>query len=152
MLKVKVLSSGAKVPTVGHPNEDLAYDIYALEDVLIPAWTVAKLRTGIAAMFDGPPLGTAFATFITRWGLLIKDRSSMAAMGFITVGGVIDSGFRGEINVVIVNFNDHDRQIMAGDKIAQMIPVPVMTGTGVQAVQELPASSRGDGAFGSTGQ
>jgi dUTP pyrophosphatase len=152
MLKVKKLSPYAKAPTVGHLGEDLAYDLYSAEDARIEPWTSCRIGTGVAAVFDGPPLGTAFATFITKWGLLIQDRSSMANLSLFTIGSVVDSGYRGEIFVMIVNFTDEPVFLPAGSKIAQMIPTPVLTQRGIVEVAELPESSRGEGGFGSTGQ
>jgi dUTP pyrophosphatase len=159
MLKAKLLSSDAriptigKVPTVGHPGEDLAYDIYANENVYLQPMSVHKIKTGVAAVFDGPPLGTAFATFVVKWGLLIRDRGSMSGDNHLfVIGGVVDAGYRGEISVVMVNFNNFIFEVKVGDKIAQMIPMPVLTGWGTTVVDELPASSRGEGAWGSTGR
>jgi dUTP pyrophosphatase len=151
MLKVKKLDPYAKCPTVGHLGEDLAYDLYSAEDVRILPWTSKRVGTGIAAVFDGPPLGTAFATHIFKWGLLIQDRSSMANLSQFTIGSVIDSGYRGEIMVMLVNFTDEPIFFPAGSKIAQMIPTPVLTHCGIVEVAELPESSRKKDGFGSTG-
>lgn len=151
MLKVKKLSPDAKCPTVGHLGEDLAYDLYSAEDIRILPWTSRRIGTGVAAVFDGPPLGTAFATFITKWGLLIQDRSSMANLSLFTIGSVLDSGYRGEIFVMIANFTDEPVFLPAGSKIAQMVPTPVLTHCGMIEVAELPESSRKTDGFGSTG-
>jgi dUTP pyrophosphatase len=158
MLKVKKLNPDAKCPTVGHPGEDLAYDLYSAEDTRILPWTTRRIGTGIAAVFDGPPLSTGQGSFgwvvyspITKWGLLIQDRSSMANLSLFTIGSVLDSGYRGEIFVMIANFTDEPVFLPAGSKIAQMVPTPVLTHCGMIEVAELPASSRGDRGFGSTG-
>ena len=162
MLKVKLLSSDAriptigKVPTVGHPGEDLAYDIYANQNVTLQPMSVHKIRTGVVAVFDGPILvtyGPGSSGYINKWGLLIRDRGSRSGDDHLfVVGGVVDSGYRGEISVVMVNFNNSVFTIKVGDKIAQMIPMPVLTGYGTVVVDELPAASRGTGAWGSTGK
>lgn len=152
MLKFKKLDPNAKAPTVGHSGEDLAYDLYCAEDARILPWSVTKMGTGIAAFFDGPPLGTAFATFITKWGLLIQDRSSVANLSMFTIGSVIDSGYRGEIMVMLANFTNEPVSLPAGTKIAQVIPTPVLTQCGMLEVTELPASSRKNDGFGSTGK
>ncbi len=158
MLKVKLLSSDAriptigKVPTVGHPGEDLAYDIYANENTYLQPMSVQKIKTGVAAVFDGPALVVAHDADIVKWGLLIRDRGSRSADDHLfVIGGVVDAGYRGEISVVMVNFNNFAFEIKVGDKIAQMIPMPVLTGYGTVVVDELPAASRGTGAWGSTG-
>jgi dUTP pyrophosphatase len=159
MLKVKKLHLDAKVPTVGHLGEDLAYDLYCLDAAHIDSRSISRIGTGIAAVFDGPELTTGLGEFawifsprITKWGLLIQDRSSVANLGLFTVGGVVDSGYRGEIMVMLANFTDEPAYIPAGSKIAQMIPIPVLTGCGMVEVAELPESSRKAGGFGSTGQ
>lgn len=177
MLKVKKLDPKAVAPTVANPGEDLAYDLYALEDTTVRINNVTKVRTGIAV-----------ACIIGKksYGLLIRDRSSMAAKGIATTGGVVDSGYRGEV-MVLLNFVSPDgirekhipgqlprlerRQkkdgsytisaggdddmhgeylIKAGDKIAQMIPVEVLTGD-VEVVDTLPESVRKEKGFGSSG-
>jgi dUTP pyrophosphatase len=153
MLKFKKVNWDAKAPTVGHIGEDLAYDLYCAEDARILPWTVRKIGTGIAAVFDGPMLLTQGShDCITKWGLLIQDRSSVANISLFTIGGVVDSGYRGEIMVMLANFTDEPAFLPAGTKIAQMIPTPVLTQSGIVEVAELPESSRGVGGFGSTGK
>jgi dUTP pyrophosphatase len=153
MLKFKKVNWDAKAPTVGHSGEDLAYDLYCAEDARIEPWTVRRIGTGIAAVFDGPMLLTyGFPGTVTKWGLLIQDRSSVANLSLFTVGGVVDSGYRGEIMVMLANFTDEPAFLPAGTKIAQMIPTPVLTQCGMLEVDELPESSRGECGFGSTGR
>ena len=142
MLKVKRLHPDAIIPTCANPGEDLAYDLYALKETLLKPGQVEKVRTGIAATFDDGS--------VKRWGLLVRDRSSMAAQGVTTSGGVIDAGYRGEILVLLTSAES--RLIKKGDKIAQMIPMPVATGAGVQEVDELAPAIRGANGFGSTGR
>lgn len=146
MLKIQKLDPQAKVPTCEHPGEDLAYDLYALTDATLAPGTPVKVRTGIAACFV-PASGEPY-------GLLIRDRSSMASKGIMTAGGVIDAGYRGEILVVMSNLalNGGEHHIHAGDKIAQMIPIPVMTAADVQLLAELPPATRGAKGFGSSGR
>lgn len=134
---------GARVPVVAHPGEDLGYDVFALEGVtLVPRATV-KVRTGIAVEARDPATGAPL-------GLLVRDRSSMAARGLATTGGVIDAGYRGEILIVMTNLGDVAVELKAGEKIAQMVPVPVLTGL-VQEIETLEVSARAAKGFGSTG-
>jgi dUTP pyrophosphatase len=144
MLLVKLLTEGARVPVVAHPGEDLGYDVFAL--VATELWARASLRvkTGIAVEARHPETGVGL-------GLLVRDRSSMAARGVAVTGGVIDAGYRGEIQILLTNLTDEAIQINAGDKIAQMIPVPVLTGV-VQQVEDLGDSSRAEKGFGSSGR
>jgi dUTP pyrophosphatase len=144
MLRVKLLEVGARMPVVAHPGEDLGYDVFALEGVVLGPRDTVRVRTGIAVEARHPETGAAL-------GLLVRDRSSMAARGVTTTGGVIDAGYRGEILVVMTNLGDGVVELKAGEKIAQMIPVPVLTGDVVE-VEELVESERAGKGFGSSGR
>lgn len=144
MLLVKPLVEGARAPEVAHPGEDLGYDVFALEAIELWAGATVRVRTGIAVEARHPETGVGL-------GLLVRDRSSMAARGVAVTGGVIDAGYRGEIQILLTNLTDTAIRLEAGDKIAQMIPVPVLTGT-VSLVEELGDSSRAEKGFGSSGR
>lgn len=144
MLRVKLLEPEARLPVVAHPGEDLGYDIFLLEGVSLAARATARLRTGIAVEARHPESGAAL-------GLLVRDRSSMAARGLACTGGVIDAGYRGEILVVMTNLGDAPVELRAGEKIAQMVPVPVLTGV-VTQVADLEDSLRAGKGFGSSGR
>ena len=75
----------------------------------------------------------------------------MAARGIATTGGVIDAGYRGEILVLMTNLGDVPVELKAGEKIAQMIPVPVLTGDVIE-VADLEESARAAKGFGSSGR
>ena len=75
----------------------------------------------------------------------------MAAKGLAVTGGVIDAGYRGELQILITNLTDKAIAINAGDKIAQMIPIPVLTGA-VTVVDSLADSTRAEKGFGSSGK
>jgi dUTP pyrophosphatase len=144
MLRVKLLESGARAPVVAHPGEDLGYDVFALEGVVLAPRVSVKVRTGIAVEARNPETGAPL-------GLLVRDRSSMAARGIATTGGVIDAGYRGEILVLMTNLGEAAVELKAGEKIAQMIPVPVLTGA-VETVETLENSARAEKGFGSSGR
>jgi len=144
MLQVKLLAPGARAPEVAHPGEDLGYDIFTLEAAELWAGQSARLRTGIAVEARHPETSVPL-------GLLVRDRSSMAARGLAVTGGVIDAGYRGEIQILLTNLTDAAIAIAAGDKIAQMIPIPVLTGT-VTVVESLADSTRLAKGFGSSGR
>lgn len=169
MLKVKKLDLNAKLPTIGHPGEDLGFDIHALEDTVLPFGKAVAVRTGIAAQFTG-------SDKVKKFGLLLRDRSSMAAKGITVSAGVVDAGYTGELLVMMTNGNkahthlycglygydvnaqypfDTEEQkgylIRKGDKIAQMLPTEVFTSGSIVEVTDLETSSRGNGGFGSTG-
>ncbi|MGZ4812135.1 MAG: dUTP diphosphatase [Terriglobales bacterium] len=143
MLKVKLLVPTAKAPAVAHPGEDLGYDLFAAADITIPARDHAIVPTGIAIEVSDEK-GRAM-------GALLRDKSSMAAKRLVLTGGVIDAGYRGEIRVLMENMGDGPVTIHAGDKIANLIPYPVLTGE-VVVVDDLAQSQRMAGGFGSTGK
>ena len=144
MLRVKLLATGARAPVVAHPGEDLGYDLFAFEGVVLAPRSTVKVRTGISVEARHPATGAPL-------GLLVRDRSSMAARGVATTAGVIDAGYRGEILVLMTNLTDVAVELKAGEKIAQMIPVPVLTGL-VQEVKTLEVSVRAEKGFGSSGR
>ena len=144
MLRVKMLENTARPPVVAHPGEDLGYDLFALENTALAPRATVKVRTGIAVEARHPQTGAPL-------GLLVRDRSSMAAKGIATTAGVIDAGYRGEILVLMTNLGNDAVELKAGEKIAQMIPVPVLTGN-VETVESLEDSSRAEKGFGSSGR
>ncbi len=144
MLRVKLLSPDARMPVVAHPGEDLGYDLFSLETALLEPRRTVRVRTGIAVEARHPESGAPL-------GLLVRDRSSMAARGIATTGGVIDAGYRGEILVLMTNLGESPVQLGAGEKIAQMVPVPVLTGA-IHEVADLEESARAEKGFGSSGK
>jgi len=143
MLRVKLLDPGARLPVVAHPGEDLGYDLFSIETVVLEPRVTIRVRTGIAVEARNPATGAPL-------GLLVRDRSSMAAKGIVTTGGVIDAGYRGEILVLMTNLGLVPVELKSGEKIAQMIPVPVLTGE-VEEVATLEDSARAAKGFGSSG-
>lgn len=144
MLRVKLLDPAARLPVVAHPGEDLGYDIFALESVTLSPRATLRVRTGIAVEARHPHTGDPL-------GLLVRDRSSVASRGIATTAGVIDAGYRGEILILMTNIGSEPQQLNAGEKIAQMIPVPILTGP-VQQVESLESSARTHKGFGSSGK
>src|SRR6202167_6157948 len=99
MLRVKLLEASARAPVVAHPGEDLGYDLFALEGITLAPRATVKLRTGIAVEARDPRTGAPLSRFVC-------DRSSRAARCISTTGGVIDSGYRGEILLVMTSLGD----------------------------------------------
>ena len=122
----------------------MGYDLFALEGIVLAPRATVRVRTGISIEARHPQTGAPL-------GLLIRDRSSMAARGIATTGGVIDAGYRGEILVLMTNLGDTTVELKAGEKIAQMIPVPILTGP-VAEVETLELSARAEKGFGSSGR
>jgi len=144
MLRVKLLEAGARLPVVAHPGEDLGYDLFALDGAVLTPRATVRVRTGISVEARHPATGAPL-------GLLVRDRSSMAARGLATTAGVIDAGYRGEILILMTNLGETAVELKAGEKIAQMIPVPVLTGV-VEEVDSLEESARAEKGFGSSGR
>lgn len=138
MLKVKRLSPDAILPTVAHPGEDIGYDLYAAEELTIPAHGAAGVHTGIAIEFT-PAAGG-----------IVKTRSGLAKKRLLCNAGVIDAGYRGEIIVLMENLDSEPYTIHKGDKIAQLLEHPFLAGEVVE--NELSEASRGAKGFGSSGR
>ncbi|HEY2298597.1 MAG TPA: dUTP diphosphatase [Jatrophihabitans sp.] len=138
---VQRLDPGVPLPAYALPG-DAGADIVAAEDLLLPPGGRAVLPTGIAiAVPDG------YAAFVhPRSGLAAR-----AGLGLVNAPGTIDSGYRGEVKVIVIN---HDRcsalQLRRGERIAQLVFQRVEVADFVE-VTELPASARGVGGHGSTG-
>ncbi len=137
-LPVKRVAEEAILPTRAHPD-DAGLDLYALEDALIAPQAGRLVRTGIAAELPQGHVG------------MIADRSSMAKKGLKTAGGIIDAGYRGEIQVVLWNLSREEALVKKGERLAQMLILPIAT-PAVLEVKELGQTSRGEGGFGSTGR
>ncbi len=137
-IEVKKLSQEAQLPTRAHAD-DAGMDLYALEDVVLKPGEGRLAKTGVALAI---PVG-----FVG----MIADRSSMAKKGVKTAGGIIDAGYRGEIMVVVWNISHEELRINRGERVAQMLFMPIAT-PAVTEVSELSESKRGAGGFGSTGR
>jgi dUTP pyrophosphatase len=138
-LKIKKLNPEAKLPTFAHPD-DVGMDLYSLEKY--------DLKAGERHIFD---LGFALE-FPIGYGAFVKDKSSLPKNGGIhTLAGVYDAGYRGEYNVHLINLGKKKYHIEAGDKIAQLVIVPVAIPK-IKEVKELGKTARGEGRFGSTGK
>ena len=137
LLQVKP-SRIAKVPC-RRTRESAGYDLCAIESVTLKKDEVAQISTGIRLAI---PRG--------RYGQ-IKARSSIAKQGITALGGVIDSDYRGEVIVMLIKLTTGDYEIKAGDAVAQLIICPHES-YDVTTVDELPATERGEGGFGSTGK
>ena len=139
---IKKLVPHAILPAKAHPG-DLGYDLFAAEEISIMPGATALISTGLAWKFP------------TGWGGLIRDRSSVATKRKLhVVAGVIDNGYTGEVKIAL-HFSMAMMQIetiRVGDKIAQLIPVPVVEFNNIQEVDELPITDRGENGFGSSGQ
>lgn len=135
------LEEGAQAPTYAH-DSDAAADMYALEDIEIPARTNSTpVKTGVHIQL---PEG---------WVAFLLPRSSIGAKTPLRLSnsvGVIDSGYRGEVRALYDNISDEPYQIHKGDRIAQMLVMPSYRFK-ANVVDSLEDSDRGEAGFGSTG-
>ena len=137
VLRVRRLDPKAALPTRAHPD-DAGLDLYALEDVEIESNGGELLRTGVAMAIPKGYVG------------MIADRSSFGKKGLKTAGGIIDAGYRGEVKVIARNLTQEPFSIRRGERIAQLLLIPIATPQ-IEEVLDLGETSRGAGGFGSTG-
>ena len=137
-IKVKKLREDARLPTHGHPG-DAAMDFYCVEDVIFPAGKQERVHTGVAIEIPEGHVG------------LIWDKSSISFnLGLKVMGGVIDSGYRGEIIMNLLNVSNKEVLMAKDYKVAQMI-IQKFEHCDIEEVNELSETVRGHGREGSTG-
>ena len=143
MVNIKCMAStGAIIPqykTAGAAGADLCAFLDA--PLTIPAGKFAMVPTGL--FFEIPE----------GYEVQVRPRSGLAAKNGVTVlntPGTIDSDYRGEIKVILINLGENDFTINSGDRIAQMVVAPV-TQASFTTVESLSETERGTGGFGSTG-
>lgn len=139
-LRIQQLDPDLKPPAYANQG-DAGMDLRARHGCVVPARERTMVDTGIAIAVPPGCVG------------LVHPRSGLAANNGITVlnaPGTIDSGYRGEVKVILVNHSDVDHTINRGDRIAQLVIQEVLTPT-VEIVNDLDDTARGDGGFGSTG-
>lgn len=140
-LNVRLLVPGAILPTRAHDG-DAGLDLHAAEPATIGAGERAAIGTGIAV--EVPP-GHA-GLVLPRSGLALRH-----GIALVNAPGLIDSGYRGEIRVLLLNTDrEHAFDIEPGDRIAQLLVVPFAAVAPVEA-PALSDSERGAGGFGSSG-
>ncbi len=143
-IKIMKVRDNAKIPiraTEGSAGLDLCACID--EPITIPGRGHAFVPTGIAVALPG----SAWAAFVfARSGLAIKH-----GIGLLNGVGVVDSDYRGEVRVGLINQFDEDYTISPGERIAQLVVMPVSM-MPVEEADTLDETDRGAGGFGSTGR
>ena len=135
-MKVKVIDFGyTNLPNRAHDN-DAGADVHALSDVVIFPHSVEKIPLGL-----GLCLPDGYAAFVC-------PRSGLSSKGIIANIPPIDSGYRGEIHAIVSNLTDEPYQVKAGDRVGQLVILPVVIADFVTE----ESKQRGSGAFGSTGR
>lgn len=132
------LELGAIHPTRAHVN-DAGLDIYSREDKVVPAHGSAVFDTGVH--IELPEGTTGF----------LKSKSGLYVKYGITSEGVIDVGYTGSIKVKLYNHSDVSYAVNAGDKISQLVILPILTPE-IEVVDKLGNSERGENGFGSSGR
>lgn len=136
-MKIK-LDPMAWMPERAH-NTDAGLDLKSPINITVPARGSAIIDTGVHIQL---PPGTA--------GML-KSKSGLNVKHGITSEGVIDEGYTGSIVVKLYNHTFDDYHVNIGDKISQLVIVPILTPE-LEFVDELNGGERGDNGFGSTGR
>lgn len=139
-LRFKRIHPDAVLPAYAHKS-DAGMDVRSVADIVIPPGGRALVPTGLVAVI--PPMHE----------IQVRPRSGLALKHGVTVlnaPGTIDSGYRGEIGVILANFGDGDFQVAKGDKIAQLVFAPVAQPE-IEETDDIDETDRGSGGFGSTG-
>lgn len=133
-----MLDKGVKMPTRAHKT-DAGLDLYAPEGVFVPANGSAVIDTGVHIQL--PPNTVGF----------LKSKSGLNVNHGLTGEGVIDVGYTGSIKVKLYNHKGSAYMINKGDKISQLVILPILTPE-LEVVDKLEATERGNNGFGSTGK
>lgn len=139
-IKIKKLHTDSIIPQYQSP-ESAGFDLHALQDYTLAAGERALIQTGLAFEFD------------KGFEIQIRPRSGLALKYGISVlnsPGTIDSDYRGEIKVLLINHSNEEFHIKAGDRIAQAV-VNTIIQAEFEQTHELSDSVRGSGGFGSSG-
>ena len=140
ILRFKRIHPDAVLPAYAHPS-DAGMDVRSVDDMTLAPGKRALVHTGLVMLL--PPMFEA----------QVRPRSGLALKAGVTVlntPGTIDSGYRGEVGVILINLGDADFVIKKGDKIAQIVIAPV-TQPEIVETAEIDETDRGAGGFGSTG-
>ena len=132
------LDVGARIPSRAH-DTDAGYDLYAKEEKVIIGGQSAVFDTGVHIQL---PKGTA--------GVMVS-KSGLNVIHDITSTGLIDEGYTGSIKVKLYNQGREPYKVSAGDKISQLVIVPVHT-PALEVVSDLEETERGNNGFGSSGK
>ena len=140
-IRIRRLPHGEGLPLPSYGSDHaVGLDAVAAEDVTLAPGARHAVKTGLAMAI---PHG---------YEVQVRSRSGTAVRNGITcLTGTIDSDYRGELMVVLVNLGAEPFAVSRGDRIAQLIPAPVLRASLVE-VDELDETARGEGGFGSTGR
>jgi len=141
VLDVRRLDPDLPLPTYAHPG-DAGLDLYAADTTTLQPGGRALIPCGIAVAVPPGHVG------------LVHPRSGLAVdhgLTLLNAPGTIDAGYRGELKVLVINHGDEPVEVRHGQRIAQLLLMPVVA-VDVREVDRLDVTSRGSGGFGSTGR
>ena len=139
-LQFKRIHPDAVLPAYAHPS-DAGMDLRSVEDLTLAPGERALVHTGLVMLL--PP----------GYEAQVRPRSGLALKNGVTVlnaPGTIDSGYRGEVGVILVNLGGSVFQVKKGDKVAQLV-IATVTQPGIVETDVVDTTDRGAGGFGSTG-
>ncbi len=139
-VRVVKIHEDALLPHYAHPG-DSGMDVYSIEEVSIAPGETRLVHTGLKIAVPG------------HYEAQLRPKSGLALQHGITLlntPGTVDSGYRGEVCVIVINHGREAYRIQKHAKIAQLVICPVIRANIVE-VEQLDETARGDGGFGSTG-
>lgn len=135
---VQKMDPSAKLPKYAYEG-DAGMDLFSFENMEVKAGERCLVSTGIKIAVP------------TGYAGLVWDKSGIATKHHITtIAGVIDSNYRGELKVALTNLGKESYNIKKGEKIAQMLIQPIVSGE-IKEVEKLEDTERGESGFGSSG-
>ena len=141
-VRIKRLAHGADLDLPGYATAGAAgMDVVSAEDLTLAAGARHAVATGLSV------------AILPGYEIQVRPRSGLALKHGISVPnspGTIDSDYRGELKVILINHGSEAFEIRRGDRIAQLVLAPVTQASWLE-VEELDETARGEGGFGSTG-
>ena len=139
-IKIKRLNEDAILPEKQH-DSDAGYDLHSIEEIILKPNKIYKVRTGIAIQIPNNYAGLV----LPRSGL-----SSKYGISLINTPGLIDSGYRGELLIPLINHSSNEYTINKTERVAQLILIEIPE-VKIEVTSDLDESDRDSKGFGSTG-
>ena len=139
-IKIKLLNENAILPEKQH-DSDAGYDLFSIEKIILKPNEIHKVKTGIAIQIP------------TNYGGLVLPRSGLSSkhgISLINTPGLIDSGYRGELLIPLINHSVNEYEIDKHERIAQLILIESPE-VNIEVASDLDDSDRDSKGFGSTG-
>ena len=139
-IKIKRLNENAILPEKQH-DSDAGYDLYSIEEIILKPNQIYKVKTGIAIQIPN------------NYGGLVLPRSGLSSkygISLINTPGLIDSGYRGELLIPLINHSSNEYTINKTERVAQLILLEIPE-VKIEVTSDLDESDRDSKGFGSTG-